>query len=175
MVWLAKIIATVCFALFIIRAGHETRSIPPTDLTTDLQCEGSLMSFIFGRRRSQSDAASHFDTSAQSPSRDHNPSRTPLPHENPDSHLFRGFFRRRSGSTSSADSTKASVHHLCLELICDGADHILIGPGQGCPSRRRSQRSREGEARSPSTKLRRVHKQPCNRSQKPRVPVCGSA
>ncbi|EPS28383.1 hypothetical protein PDE_03329 [Penicillium oxalicum 114-2] len=66
------------------------------------------MSFIFGRRRSQSDAASHFDTSAQSPSRDHNPSRTPLPHENPDSHLFRGFFRRRSGSTSSADSTKAS-------------------------------------------------------------------
>lgn len=65
------------------------------------------MSFIFGRRRSQSDAVTnHDDADLRKSSRErHSPSGT---HQDDatDSGIFHGLFRKRSDSALSLDSTK---------------------------------------------------------------------
>ncbi|KAF7717946.1 Uncharacterized protein PECH_002647 [Penicillium ucsense] len=80
------------------------------------------MSFHLGRRRSQTDATSKPDNSSTSPSPDRNSSKNSLPNEVREFHPFRRFFRKRSGSASSADSRDVSspnrtVQHTTQDLV----------------------------------------------------------
>lgn len=78
------------------------------------------MSFIFGRRRSQSDAVtSHPDTGSKKSGRErHSPSGTNQD-DTTDPGIFHGLFRKRSDSAVSLESTKNAPKQVGLAAeIC---------------------------------------------------------